>query len=83
MLLACMQCDFHFNGIFNILIIHTYIYVIPHFQGMSFTFNVKKSLKIYKIVEENSHDMKKTILTPKIRATRDSIYNSEPMKISE
>ena len=51
-----MQCDFHFNGIFNILIIHTYIYVIPHFQGMSFTFNVKKkSKKIYKTVEENSH----------------------------
>ena len=47
MLLACMQCDFHFNGIFNILIIHTYIYVIPHFQGMSFTFNVKKKVKKY------------------------------------
>ena len=40
---SCMQCDFHFDGIFNILRIHTYIYVIPYFQGMSFTFNVKKS----------------------------------------
>ena len=54
-----MQCDFHFNGILNILKIHTYNYVIPHFQGMSFTFNVKKSFKIYKIVDKNSHDMKK------------------------
>ena len=41
MLLACMQCDFPSNGIFNILKINTYDYVIPHFQGMSFTFNVK------------------------------------------
>ena len=37
----------------------TYIYVIPNFQCMSFTFNVKKSLKINKIVKEKSHYMKK------------------------
>ena len=46
-------------GFSTYLKIHTYIYVIPHFQGMSFTFNVKKkSLKIHNIIEENSHDMK-------------------------
>ena len=53
-----MQGDFHCNGIFNLFKINTYIYAIPHFQGMSFTFSVKK-IKIDKIVEENSHDMKK------------------------
>ena len=44
MLLTCMQCDFHFNGIFNILRIHTFTFVILHFQDMSFTFNVKKKV---------------------------------------
>ena len=44
MLLAGMKCDFQPNEIFNILKIHTYIHVIPHFQGMSFYFRVKKKV---------------------------------------
>ena len=70
MLLACMQCNFEPNGIFNILKIHTCVYVIPHFQGISFTFKVKKSLK-YKIVEEKSHIMKKRFHR---RTTRGKVY---------
>jgi len=41
-LFCWMKCDFQPNGIFNLLKIHTYIHVIPHFQGMSFYFRVKK-----------------------------------------
>ena len=35
------------NGIVITLKMHTYIYVIPHFQAMSLTFNVKKKIKKY------------------------------------
>ena len=37
-----MKCDLQPNEIFNILKIHTYIYVIPHLQGTSFYFRIKK-----------------------------------------
>ena len=59
MLLASMKCDFQPNGVFNILKIHTYIHVIPHVQGMSFYFRVKKSLEKIKIVGEKTHNRKK------------------------
>ena len=50
MLLACMQCDFQSNGIFNILIIKTYIYVKPHFQSTVITRLDGASLEKYFIV---------------------------------
>ena len=55
-----MKFDLQPNGFFSILKMHTYIHVIPHFQGMSFYFRVKKkSLKKIKIVGEKAHDRKK------------------------
>ena len=77
MLLACMKCDFQPNGIFNILKIHTYIHVIPHFQGMSFYFRVKK------IYLEKKHMIEKNVSIVTECAPRESIYNSDPMKINK